>query len=140
MSNGQAGADIDHPVLSTAGNDADADESAEEGGSSGIAASATPRAAGMPLRGRISNDAGPESGRGAASPAAAAQAVDPATTAPGVLDVKDFTTWTPGTWELLPWDEIHLPKDPNVSICTVRLRVLGNYCRGTRSTCPKTQT
>jgi hypothetical protein len=39
---------------------------------------------------------------------------------PGVLDVKDFTTWTPGTWELLPWEEIHLPKDPNVSICSVR--------------------
>jgi hypothetical protein len=87
----QASADIDHPVLSTAGNYAYADES---GG-----------------------DAGQNSG--AASPAAAAQAADPVATAPGVL-TKDFTTWTPGTWELLPWDEIHLPKDPNVSICSVR--------------------
>ena len=34
----KASADIDHPVLSTAGNDADADECAEEGGSSGITA------------------------------------------------------------------------------------------------------
>ncbi len=34
--------------------------------------------------------------------------------------MKDFTTRTPGTWKLLPWDEIHLPKDPNVSICSVR--------------------
>jgi hypothetical protein len=98
----QASADIDHLVLSTTGNDADADKSAEEGGSSNIAASATPpRAAGTPSRGRTGGDAGPDSGRGAASPPPA-QAADPATTAQGVLDVKDFTTWTPGTWELLP--------------------------------------
>jgi hypothetical protein len=57
---------------------------------------------------------------GAASPATATQAADPAATAPGVLDVEDFTTWTPGTWELLQWDENHLPKDPNVSICSAR--------------------
>ncbi len=117
----QAGADIDHPVLSTAGNYADADESAEEGGSSGIAASATPpQAAGTQSRGRTGGDAGPDSGRSATSPAAAAQAADPAATAAGVLDVKDFTIWTPSTWELLQWDEIHLPKNPYVSICSVR--------------------
>ncbi len=111
----QASADIDHPVLSTAGNDADADESAEEGGSSGITASATPPlAAGTPSRGSTGGDAGPDSGRGAASPAAAAQAVESAATAPGVLDVKDFRSWTPGTWELLPWDEIHFSKDPQM--------------------------
>ncbi len=62
-------------------------------------------------RGHTCGDAGPDSGSGAASPAAAAQAADPAATAPGVLDVKDFTAWTPGTWELLPWDEIDFPKD-----------------------------
>ncbi len=65
----QASADIDHPVLSTAGNDADADESAEEGCSRGIPASATPpRAAGTPSRGRTGGDAGPDSGRDATSP------------------------------------------------------------------------
>ncbi len=45
----QASADIDHHVLSTAGNDADADESAEEGGSSGIAAGYTAAGCGYVL-------------------------------------------------------------------------------------------
>ncbi len=75
-----------------------------------------PRAAGTQSRGRTA-------GAGAASPAAAGPAADPpaaAAAAPCVLDVKDFTTWTPSTWELLPWDEIHFPKDQNVSICSVR--------------------
>jgi hypothetical protein len=126
----------DLPVLSTACDDADADESAEQGGSSGGVASTTSartragggaatatlqRAAGAPSRGRTGVAAGPDSGGSATSPAAAAPAADPpAAAAPGVLDVKDLTTWTQGTWELLSWDEIHFPKDPNVNICSVR--------------------
>jgi hypothetical protein len=68
-------------------------------------------------RGRTGGGAGPDSSGGATSPAAAATASDPpaaAAAAPGVLDMKDFTSWTPSTWELLPWDEIHFPKDPNL--------------------------
>jgi hypothetical protein len=37
-----------------------------------------------------------------------------------MLDVDDFTTWSPATWHLLPFDKISFPSDPNVSICTNR--------------------
>ncbi len=66
-------------------------------------------------------------GGGAAAPdtAAAAAAVSggaapPAATAPGVLDMHDFTTWGPDTWGLLLLDELKFPTDPNMSICSVR--------------------
>ena len=37
-----------------------------------------------------------------------------------MLDVDDFTTWSPATWHLLPFDKISFPSDPNVSICSIR--------------------
>jgi hypothetical protein len=43
------------------------------------------------------------------------------------VDVSDFTTWSPDTWPLLSllrFDEIHFPKDPIVSICTVRSYIM----------------
>ncbi len=130
----------DPSVLSIAGDDADADESAEEDGSSGGVASLTrtrtrsgggaatatpPLAAAVALLHRRRRRPGkrrrrhlPRCCRHCCGPSRSRAAA--AAAAPGVLDMKDFTAWTQGTWELLPWDEIHFPKDPNVSICSVR--------------------
>ena len=40
-----------------------------------------------------------------------------------VLDVNDFTTWTPDTWALLDWDTIAFPIDPAINVASVRYYV-----------------
>ena len=37
-----------------------------------------------------------------------------------IIDVSDFTTWTPDTWALLDWDSIAFPSDAAINICTAR--------------------
>ena len=37
-----------------------------------------------------------------------------------MLDVGDFTTWQPGTWDLVDVDMIQFLTDPMLSICSVR--------------------
>jgi hypothetical protein len=37
-----------------------------------------------------------------------------------VLDVGDFTSWEPDTWEYADYDKIQFPTDPMLSICSVR--------------------
>jgi hypothetical protein len=56
--------------------------------------------------------AGPTAGPGPAAAPAEADAI--------VLDVKDFTTWTPKTFALVPFDQIEFLTDPNMGICSVR--------------------
>ena len=53
---------------------------------------------------------------GAAAPAGAAAHAD-------ILDVNDFTTWTPDTWALLDWDTIAFPSDPAINVASVRYYV-----------------
>ena len=55
----------------------------------------------------------------AAAPAAPAPAPAPAGASP-ILDVNDFTTWTPDTWALLDWDTIAFPSDPAINVASVR--------------------
>jgi hypothetical protein len=57
---------------------------------------------------------------GAAAPAeeGSANGGDIENLSPDTVGVNDFTTWSPDTWHLLPFDKISFPSDPNVSICT----------------------
>ncbi len=34
-----------------------------------------------------------------------------------VLDVADFTSWEPNTWQYVDYDKIQFPTDPMLSIC-----------------------
>ena len=57
---------------------------------------------------------------GAAAPAGAAAAGAAAAGAGPILDVNDFTTWTPDTWALLDWDTVAFPSDPAINVASVR--------------------
>jgi hypothetical protein len=37
-----------------------------------------------------------------------------------IIDVNNFTTWTPDTEELTDWDSSSFPSDAVINICTVR--------------------
>jgi hypothetical protein len=121
--------DSDPPVLPTAGEDADADNTSEEGGPIHGAASprrlrnrganettaTPPQAVGSPSRIRNSCSAAAPATDGAATAIGGATApeTDEAAASLGVLDVKDFITWSPDTWDLL---------------CSVRSQDLHGHC------------
>jgi hypothetical protein len=62
-------------------------------------------------------DAAAAGGGGAGAPAAPAAAEDADR---NVLDMGDFTTWQPDTWDYVDYDKIQFPTDPLRSICSVR--------------------
>lgn len=109
----------DPPVLAAgaAADDDDAsnsDESDAPGRAKHGAAARAPAPA-EPNAGDDTNDAGgggADAGGGGGADAAAEDGI--------VLDVADFTSWQPDTWQYVDYDKIQFPTDPMLSICSVR--------------------
>jgi hypothetical protein len=55
-----------------------------------------------------------------APPTLPAQQQAPAAAPAAIINVNDFTTWTPYKWALIDWDSIRFPSDAAIHICTVR--------------------
>ena len=96
----------------------DSCDAADEGGTGrgGAAADNGGDAGGRGGRGGAAADRGGDAGGGAA---ALDGDVD-IDTDRVVLDMGDFTTWQPQTWDKVDYDKIQFPTDPMLSICSVR--------------------
>jgi hypothetical protein len=68
-----------------------------------------------PNAGDDTNDAG-----GSGADASGGGGADAAAEDGIVLDVEEFTTWQPDTWQFVDFDKIQFPTDPMRSICSVR--------------------
>lgn len=125
----------DPPVLPAAAADADGDGSISadsDNGSNDNIASATAtavRAAGAPATAPATAPAdddtdvaagGAIAGGGAAAAPAAAEDAGRDVFGRDVLDMGDFTTWQPDTWDAVDFNKIPFPTDPMHSICSVR--------------------